>query len=185
MMKTIRERLFGGRRPSSDLASVGDASRRLVYEEIRDQVDGQLRQIDALDGKSGTLLALSGGVAAILLGLAFAPQAGDSRGPGELTLLVEATLAASLSIGSSYWALWPRKWRRDPAPRGLVREYTSGKYRDPDVLLGELASNLLDSFETNDPAISAKIRRLKLAQRALGFEVVFSAAAALAHWFAW
>lgn len=163
----------------------GDPRLRILHAEVRDQVDEQLRQIEALDAKAGTLTALSGGIAVALLALVLSLADLHTRGHGEVTLLVEAAVATIASIGAAYVALWPRSWRRDPSPVALRAQFESGRYATTDALLGELIANMQDSFERNQPGIVFKGRWVKYAQASLGAAFILALAVAVAHVVAW
>lgn len=163
----------------------GDPRLRILQAEVRDQVDEQLRQIEALDAKAGILTALSGGIAIALLAFVLSLTDLATRGHGEITLLVEAAIATGSSIGAAYIALWPRSWRRDPNPVALRAQYESGNYPNTNAMLGELIANMQQSFVGNEPGMSFKIRWVKYAQALLGIAFLLAVATATAHVAAW
>lgn len=163
----------------------GDPRLRIMHAEVRDQVDEQLRQIEALDAKAGILTALSGGIAVGLLAFVLSVQDLRDRGHGEISLLIEAAVATVTSIGAAYVALWPRSWRRDPNPLALQAQYEADRYRTTDTLLGELIAGAQASHARNQPGIAFKSRWVKYAQAALGGAFVLAVAVAIAHVSAW
>jgi hypothetical protein len=157
--------------------AVEDPRIRIVRDELRDQVDGQLRQIQAADAKAGILVALSG--AFLVAVLASSP---DFNAHGATVLLAQVLISGVISLAYAFVALWPKEWRRDPNPTTLVSNYETNVYPDGDALLLQLVSNLRTNFQTNEPVLRAKVRQVRLSQFALGAQLVSGLAFGAARW---
>ncbi len=134
-------------------------SLEIVYNEVKDRLDVQIRQIDSLDSKSGTLLFIS----SIVIGLGAAAQAaliGTTTNTLPLILfsipVVFYVLTVILTMRS-----WIRShYYRDPEPRPL-RDFYSTK--PCQFTKRKLITQFISSFEWNATIMKKKTTEIHYA----------------------
>ncbi len=96
----------------------------VVYAEVKDRLDVQLRQIDSLDSKAGLILF----IASIVLGVGAAAQAAIVGRVSSVSALLVFSIPFLFFMGSAIFAArgWTgRPYFRDPEPRPLRDHYLS------------------------------------------------------------
>ncbi|MFW6126182.1 MAG: hypothetical protein ACOC58_03670 [Chloroflexota bacterium] len=138
----------------------------VIYTEVKDRLDVQLRQIDALDSKGGTILF----VANVVLGIGAAAQAAVLSFAVDLTTLLVFSVPifgyfATVFFGLRGWVVKP--YFRDPEPRPLRDHYL---FRDPAFTKRRLIAHFISSYEWNSITMKRKVRDLRIAMLFLFLE---------------
>lgn len=138
----------------------------VIYTEVKDRLDVQLRQIDALDTKGGTILF----VANVVLGIGAAAQAavlGFVTEPSTLLIFSVPIMAyfATVFFGLRGWVVRP--YFRDPEPRPLRDYYL---FRDPAFTKRRIVTHFISSYEWNAISMKRKVRDLRIAMLFLFLE---------------
>jgi hypothetical protein len=134
-------------------------SLELVYTEVKDRLDVQIRQIDSLDGKSGTLLF----VASIVIGVGAAAQAaliGTVTNTLPLILFSIPTVFYLLCVALTMRSWIRRPYFRDPEPRPLRDHYSAEPVQ---FTKRRLITHFISSYEWNATVMKDKVNELRLA----------------------
>jgi len=134
-------------------------SLELVYGEVKDRLDVQLRQVDALDSKSGTLLF----IASIVIGMGAAAQAafmGMVTEPLPLALFSIPIIFYVITVLLTIRSWIRRPYFRDPEPRPLRDYYISEPYQ---FTKRRLITHFISSYEWNAMVIKKKVNELRYA----------------------
>jgi hypothetical protein len=145
----------------------------LVHEEVKDRLDVQLRQIDALDSKSGNMLFIS----SIVIGIGAAAQAALMGQAGSALVLLVFSIPIVLYLLAMFFALrsWVvRPYFRDPEPRPLRDYYLS---KESDFTKRRIITHFISSYEWNKMVIKKKVRELRISMWFFLAEVTFLALA--------
>ncbi len=138
----------------------------LIYVEVKDRLDVQMRQIDSLDGKSATLLF----IANVVLGIGAAAQAAVLGQAVRYTTLLFFSIPIFCYFVTVFFALrgWVVKpYFRDPKPRPLRDHYM---YRDSQFTKRRLITHFISSYEWNSINMKKKVKHLRIAMLFLFLE---------------
>lgn len=154
-----------------DGAEAEPASLDVVYTEVKDRLDVQLRQIDSLDSKAGSILF----IASIVLGIGAAAQSAIVGRIISVSALLTFSIPFLFFMGSAIFAArgWVgRPYFRDPEPRPLRDHYLSlGR----DFTRRRLLTHFIASYEWNSQTIRRKVVDLRIALLFLLLEIGFLA----------
>lgn len=131
----------------------------LVYTEVKDRLEVQLKQVDSLDSKSGTLLF----IASIVIGMGAAAQAALMGTVKETLVLILFSIPIILYVLTVILATrsWARRpYFRDPEPRPLRDYYTAEPYQ---FTKRRLMTHFISSYEWNSTVIKKKVNELRYA----------------------
>ncbi|TFG47160.1 MAG: hypothetical protein E4H31_00340 [Dehalococcoidia bacterium] len=131
----------------------------LVYVEVKDRLEVQLRQIDALDGKSGTLMFVS----SVVIGMGAAAQAAILGTFHETLPMVLFSVPIIFYVMSVMLVMrsWIRRpYFRDPEPRPLRDYYSSQPY---EFTKRRLITHFISSYEWNAMVMKKKVNELRYA----------------------
>lgn len=145
--------------PESEKGEQDLPSLELVYTEVKDRLDVQLRQIDALDSKSATLLF----IASIVIGVGAAAQAAVVGLVRELLPLALFSVPIVFYMVTVLLAIrsWVRRpYFRDPEPRPLRDYYTAEPYQ---FTKRRLVTHFISSYEWNTIVMKKKVKELRYA----------------------
>jgi hypothetical protein len=152
----------------------------VVYAEVKERLEVQLRQIEALDLKTGQILFVAG----ITLGIAAAAQAVAMVAVDNRWLALFFSLPVLFYFGCMYFALrgWViREFFRDPEPRPLRDHYL---FESPDFTKRRLIAHFISSYEWNKSKINKKVHNVRIASYLLLGEVLASVVVLVARvWF--
>jgi len=152
----------------------------VVYSEVKERLEVQLRQIEALDVKTGQILFVAG----ITLGIAAAAQAVAMVAVDNQWIALFFSLPVLFYFGSMYFALrgWViREFFRDPEPRPLRDHYL---FESPEFTKRRLIAHFISSYEWNQGNIKKKVRHTRIASYLLLGEVLASVVVLVARvWF--
>jgi len=140
----------------------------IVYAEVKERLSVQLRQVDASDAKTGTILF----IASIVIGVGAAAQAAfiNERGNDWMLLLFIIPLFSYLLTVFFALRSWViRPYFRDPEPKPLRDYYLS---RHPEFTKRRLITQFIRSYEWNARVMKKKVRELRIANWFLLLEVV-------------
>lgn len=142
-----------------------DNSISLIYETTKNALALQQDQKASLENKASMLVAFAGGMFALLMGaresLLHIPF--DSQ----IFVLVGIVLFSASVIFSSIVS-WVRRYRIDPNPEALAKEYLN---QTPDETTLQMISNMVGSWKDNSIIIerNASILRLAFISQSLAF----------------
>jgi hypothetical protein len=152
----------------------------VVYTEVKDRLEVQLRQIEALDVKTGQILFVAG----ITLGIAAAAQAVAMVAVDNRWIALFFSLPVLFYFGCMYYALkgWViREFFRDPEPRPLRDHYL---FESPEFTKRRLITHFISSYEWNQGNIKKKVYNVRIASYLLLGEVLASVVVLVARvWF--
>jgi hypothetical protein len=134
-------------------------SLELVYNEVKDRLEVQLRQIDSLDGKSGTLLFVS----SVVIGMGAAAQAAILGTINETLPMVMFSIPILFYVMTVILAMrsWVRRpYFRDPEPRPLRDYYIAQPYQ---FTKRRLTTHFISSYEWNAVVMKKKVNELHFA----------------------
>lgn len=140
----------------------------IVYAEVKERLDVQLRQVDASDAKTGTILF----IASIVIGIGAAAQAafiGPERNDWILSLFVIPLLSYLLTVFFALRSWIVRPYFRDPEPKPLRDHYVSEL---PEFTKRRLITQFIRSYEWNARVMKKKVRELRIANWFLLLEIV-------------
>jgi hypothetical protein len=161
-------------------ASAEPRSLEVVYAEVKERLEVQMRQIEALDVKTGQILFVAG----ITLGIAAAAQAVAMSSVDNQWIALFFSLPVLFYFGSMYFAFrgWVvREFFRDPEPRPLRDHYL---FESPDFTKRRLIAHFISSYEWNQGTIKKKVRHTRIASYLLLGEVLASVVVLVARvWF--
>jgi hypothetical protein len=151
--------------PDGTINRPTEASLRLIYDTIAEELEKQFEQIDSLNSRAHQLL----GFAAITVGvvLSLRPPSRDALVSG-LFALALVGFACIAGAGVRAWAL--QGWRHDPEPRPLWDRH---RLRSEEWLRHQIILNRLDAVDENANAIDAKLYWVRWTQRLLALEVIY------------
>jgi len=130
----------------------------IVYAEIKDKLDIQIRQVDSLDGKTGNILF----VASIVIGVGAAAQAaliGMVANPVVLLLFSIPIIFYLLTILTAVRSWIVKPYFRDPEPRPLRDEYLFEKEQ---FTRRRLIAHFISTYEWNAAILQKKVFELRL-----------------------
>ena len=130
----------------------------IVYTEVKDRLDVQLRQTDSLDSKSSALLF----IASIVIGIGAAAQAALLGKTTSALALLLFSIPICFYLLMVFFALrsWIiRPYFRDPEPRPLRDFYLS---QQPQFTKRRIITHFISSYEWNTMVIKKKVRELRL-----------------------
>jgi len=130
----------------------------IVYAEIKDKLDIQIRQVDSLDGKTGNILF----VASIVIGVGAAAQAaliGSIVNPVVLLLFSIPIVFYLLTILTAVRSWIVKPYFRDPEPRPLRDEYLFEKEQ---FTRRRLIAHFISTYEWNAAVLQKKVFELRL-----------------------
>lgn len=142
----------------------------VVYNEVKERLEVQLRQIESLDTKAGQILFVAG----ITLGIAAAAQAVAMTTSDNKWIVLFFSLPVLFYFGSMYFAVrgWVvKEYFRDPEPRPLRDYYL---FESPEFTKRRLIAHFISSYEWNQGNIKKKVQNLKIATYLLLGQVLAS-----------
>lgn len=145
----------------------------IVYQEVKERLDLQLRQVDTLDAKAGTVLSVASLVMTIAAGL----QAGvvrDDLNGWPLVLVLSGLLLYFFTMVIAFRGYWLRNFRRDPEPGPLRDLYL---FQSPDFTKRRVTANRIQSFQVNSQLIESKVWNIKVAIMLLAIQTITLVAA--------
>lgn len=134
-------------------------SLELVYNEVKDRLEVQMRQIESLDGKSGTLLFVS----SVVIGMGAAAQAAILGTFHETLPMVMFSVPIVFYVMTVILAMrsWVRRpYFRDPEPRPLRDYYSS---QPSQFTKRRLTTHFISSYEWNAVVMKNKVNSLRYA----------------------
>jgi len=134
-------------------------SMELIYAEVKDRLDVQLRQVDSMDSKSGTLLF----IASVVIGMGAAAQAaliGTVKESLPLVLFSIPILFYVVCVLLTIRSWVRRPYFRDPEPRPLRDYYLAESYQ---FTKRRIMSHFISSYEWNAAVIKKKVNELRYA----------------------
>ena len=140
----------------------------IVYQEIKERLDVQLKQIDSLDSKTGNILFM----ASVVLGIGATAQAlllGLQGNPLVMLFFSIPIVFYSLAMFSALRSWVVRPYFRDPEPRPLRDYYLT---REPRFTIRRLLSHFISCYEWNTTVIKKKVSELRFSMRFLLAEVI-------------
>ncbi len=147
------------------------ASLDVVYTEVKDRLDVQLRQIDSLDSKAGLILF----IASIVLGIGAGAQSAIVGRISSVSALLTFSIPFLFFMGAAIFAArgWTgRPYFRDPEPRPLRDHYL---FRERQFTRRRLLTHFIASYEWNSQTIRRKVVDLRIALLFLLMEIGFLA----------
>ena len=129
----------------------------IIYAEIKDKLDIQIKQVDSLDGKTGNILFIS----SIVIGIGAAAQAAI------IGRIVNAWVLLFFSVPIIFYLLtvltalrsWvERPYFRDPEPRPLRDEYL---FEQPEFTKRRLIAQFISAYEWNSAVMKKKVQELR------------------------
>ncbi len=142
----------------------------VIYNEVKERLEVQLRQIESLDSKAGTILFVAG----ITLGIAAAAQAVALSVASNEWIVAFFSLPVMFYFGTMYFAIrgWVvREFFRDPEPRPLRDHYLS---EGPEFTKRRLIAHFISSYEWNQGSIKKKVQNMRIATYLLLGQVLAS-----------
>jgi hypothetical protein len=142
---------------TSDSTGEKPPSLDVVYQEVKERLDVQLKQIDSLDGKTGNLLFMS----SVVLGIGATAQAlllGLSGNPLIVLLFSIPIVFYSLSMSFALRSWVVRPYFRDPEPRPFRDYYLT---REPQFTMRRLLTHFISCYEWNVNVVKKKVRELR------------------------
>lgn len=130
----------------------------IVYAEIKDKLDIQIRQVDSLDNKTGNILF----VASIVIGVGAAAQAAlisMVANPVVLLLFSIPIIFYLLTILTAVRSWIVKPYFRDPEPRPLRDEYLFEKEQ---FTRRRLIAHFISTYEWNAAVLQKKVFELRL-----------------------
>ena len=129
----------------------------VVYSEIKDKLDVQLRQIESLDSKVGNILF----IASIVIGIGAAAQAailGNIDNVWVLSLFSIPIIFYLLTVFTSLRSWVVKTYFRDPKPRPLRDEYL---FQQQEFTKRRLITHFISTYEWNSAVLKKKVRELR------------------------
>ena len=129
----------------------------IVYAEIKDKLDIQIRQVDSLDGKTSNLLFIS----SIVIGIGAAAQAaiiGIAINAWVLLLFSIPIIFYLLTILTALRSWIVRPYFRDPEPRPLRDDYL---FEQPEFTKRRLIAQFISAYEWNATVMKKKVQELR------------------------
>jgi len=129
----------------------------IVYSEIKDKLDIQIRQVDSLDGKTSNLLFIS----SIVIGIGAAAQAaliGRAINAWVLLLFSVPIIFYLLTILTALRSWIVRPYFRDPEPRPLRDVYL---FEQPEFTKRRLIAQFISAYEWNATVMKKKVQELR------------------------
>lgn len=154
-----------------DEAEPAPTSLDLIYAEVKDRLDVQLRQIDSLDSKAGSIMF----IASVVLGIGAAAQSAIVGVGTSVSAVLTFSIPFLFFMGSAIFAArgWVgRPFFRDPEPRPLRDHYLT---RAVEFTRRRLLTHFIASYEWNAHTIRRKVVDLRIALLFLLMEIGFLA----------
>jgi len=129
----------------------------IVYGEIKDKLDVQIRQVDSLDGKTSNLLFIS----SIVIGIGAAAQAaliGKVVNAWVLLLFSVPIMFYLLTVLTALRSWIVRPYFRDPEPRPLRDAYL---FEQPEFTKRRLIAQYISAYEWNATVMKKKVQELR------------------------
>jgi hypothetical protein len=129
----------------------------IIYVEIKERLDIQIKQVDALDGKTGTLLFIS----SIVIGIGAAAQAaliGSTDNPWVLLLFSVPIVFYLLTVLTALRSWIVRPYFRDPEPRPLRDVYL---FEQQEFTKRRLIAQFISAYEWNAGVMKKKVNELR------------------------
>jgi len=129
----------------------------IVFSEIKDKLDIQVRQVDSLDGKTSTLLFIS----SIVIGIGAAAQAaliGKAVNAWVLLLFSVPIIFYLLTVLTALRSWIVRPYFRDPEPRPLRDAYL---FEQPEFTKRRLIAQFISAYEWNANVMKKKVQELR------------------------
>ncbi len=129
----------------------------IIYTEIKERLDIQIRQVDALDGKTSTLLFIS----SIVIGIGAAAQAaliGNMGNPWVLLLFSVPIIFYLLTVLTALRSWVVRPYFRDPEPRPLRDVYL---FEQLEFTKRRLMAQFISAYEWNATVMKQKVQELR------------------------
>ena len=129
----------------------------IVYAEIKDKLDVQIRQVDSLDSKTGNLLFIS----SIVIGIGAAAQAaliGKVVNAWVLLLFSVPIMFYLLTVLTALRSWIVRPYFRDPEPRPLRDAYL---FEQPEFTKRRLIAQYISAYEWNATVMRKKVQELR------------------------
>jgi len=129
----------------------------IVFTEIKDRLDIQIRQVDSLDGKTGNLLFIS----SIVIGIGAAAQAallGRTDNTWVLLLFSIPIVFYLLTVLTALRSWIVRPYFRDPEPRPLRDDYL---FQQQEFTKRRLMAQFISAYEWNAAVMKKKVRELR------------------------
>ncbi len=156
-------------KPEEERAEQSPFSLDIVYTEIKDKLDIQVRQIESLDNKTGNILF----VASFIIGVGAAAQAaliGQQEERTAVLLLFSIPIIfylLTILTGIRSWIIKP--YFRDPEPRPLRDEYL---FEKQDFTKRRLIAHFISTYEWNTTILKKKVLELRMSTGFLLAETV-------------
>ncbi len=131
----------------------------IVYTEIKDKLDIQIRQVESLDGKTGSILF----VASIVIGVGAAAQAAlidVVDNPLALFFFSIPVVFYLLTILTAIRSWIVKPYFRDPEPRPLRDEYL---FEKEEFTKRRLIAHFVSTYEWNKTILKRKVVELRWA----------------------
>jgi len=131
----------------------------VIYDEIKDRLSVQIKQVDSLDGKTGNLLFIS----SIVIGIGAAAQAaiiGTTVNSWVLLLFSIPIFFYLITVLTALRSWIVRPYFRDPEPRPLRDVYL---FAQPEFTKRRLISQFISAYEWNSTVMKKKVRELRWA----------------------
>jgi len=133
------------------------SSLEIVYTEIKDKLDIQIRQIESLDNKTGNLLF----VASFIIGVGAAAQAaliGQVDNPLVLLLFSIPIVFYLLTVLTAVRSWIVKPYFRDPEPRPLRDDYL---FEKQEFTKRRLIAHFISTYEWNSNILKRKVLELR------------------------
>ncbi len=130
----------------------------IVFNEIKDKLDIQIKQVDSLDGKTSNLLFIS----SIVIGIGAAAQAaiiGRAINAWVLLLFSVPIIFYLLTVLTALRSWVVRPYFRDPEPRPLRDAYL---FEQPEFTKRRLIAQFISAYEWNANVMKKKVRELRI-----------------------
>lgn len=131
----------------------------IVYSEVKEKLDIQLRQVDSLDSKTGNILFIS----SIVLGIGAAAQAaliGKDTNAWVLLLFSVPIILYLLTVMTALRSWIVKPYFRDPEPRPLRDAYI---FEQPEFTKRRLIAQFISAYEWNSNVMKKKVQELRWA----------------------
>lgn len=129
----------------------------IVYHEIKDKLDIQIRQVEQLDAKTGNILF----IASIVIGVGAAAQAAMMHQVNDAVVLVFFSIPIIfylLTILTAVRSWIVKPYFRDPEPRPLRDEYL---FEKQEFTKRRLVAHFISTYEWNSAILHRKAWELR------------------------
>ncbi len=136
----------------------------VVLQELSNQRSLQLSVLNFLDTKSGILIAVDTAIILFLL----------NDFEGSYLGIVIPFGCFLLSLGLSFLAIWPRKYKFNPSPQALVTDYLFRKPNDKKSEASlQIISDMNEAYKFNERSVQSKRKGFKFGLIFFTIGVVF------------